>query len=81
MICLVPKLTQDEQTCLWVRKNRGVCASIARSLEVSSEFVRMILYRTDPNLKSAGLRVERALFEAGAPFMQERIREFDSDAS
>lgn len=74
-------LTEQEECFLWVRRNRGVCAKIARDLEVSSEFVRVILYRTYPNLKSAELRVERALFEAGAPFMRERIDQSDTDAA
>lgn len=67
-----PALTEDEQKILWVRRNRGVCAQIARELDVSSEFVRQILYRSKATIRSEGLRVEKALFVAGAPFMAER---------
>lgn len=64
-------LTDEQQIYLWIRGNRGVCSQIAKDFGVSREFVRQILYF--PRVKSADRRIERALADAGAPFMQERV--------
>lgn len=69
-------LSREDLLCLWVNRNRGVCAKIARDYEVTGSFVRAILHGS-PGFKSADLRVERALAEAGAPFMKERLGESD----
>lgn len=72
-------LTEDEQTRIWVTRNRGVCAEIARTHSVTHESVRRILYGID-GWKSKGLRVERALIAAGAPFVSERIQGTDNQS-
>lgn len=68
------ELTRSDKIFLWIRRNRGVCSKIARDHEVTPGFVRQILY--SPEVKSTSLRIERALHDAGAPFMDERIKAF-----
>lgn len=70
----VSSLTDDDVISLWVRRNRRVCVEISREFEVSKEFVRQVLYGL-PGGKSKGLRIEKALIEAGAPFVADRIAE------
>lgn len=67
-------LTESDVIFLWLRKNRGVCSKISRDCEVSPAFVHMILYG-QPGGISDDLRVEKALIEAGAPFVADRIAE------
>jgi len=64
-------LTRADQVFLWIRKNRGVCSQIARDHKVTPGFVRQVLY--SPEVRSTHFRIERALLDAGAPFMEERI--------
>lgn len=47
-----------------------MCSQIAVSCGVSHTFVRKVLYG---HSKSAEFRVEKALLDAGAPFMRERV--------
>lgn len=68
------KATASEVQFLWVRRNRGVCSRIARELGCSPEFIRRVLYGIN-NTKSSGLLVEKALMEAGAPFIEDRVRD------
>lgn len=70
----VSSLTDDEIVAVWLRRNRGVCVQISRELEVSREFVRKVLYGL-PGGKSSNYRIEKALIEAGAPFVADRIAE------
>lgn len=70
----VVSLTDEDVISLWIRKNRGVCSQISRDCDVSAEFVRRILYGIDA-ARSVGLHVEKALIEAGAPFVADRIAE------
>ncbi len=53
-----------------------MCARVARECGVSPGFVRQIVYGY-VGVKSTGLRVEKALLSAGAPFMEERISEVE----
>jgi hypothetical protein len=65
-------LSDADVISLWIRRNRGVCVGISRDFGVSKEFVRQILYGL-PGGKSADLQIEKALIEAGAPFVADRI--------
>lgn len=65
-------LTEREQKRLWVANHRGELARIARELGVSHSAVWNVL---NSNLPSKGFRIERALAEAGAPFMKLRLAE------
>ncbi len=67
-------LTDADVISLWVRRNRGVCRDISIQCAVSKEFVRQVLYGL-PGGKSSDLRIEKALIEAGAPFVADRIAE------
>lgn len=67
----MPDMSTEDHIFIWVRKNRGVCAGIARQFSVSHQFVRQVLYC--PAIKSSDLRIEKALAEAGAPFMSSRF--------
>lgn len=66
-----PEVLSDEQKVfLWIRENRGVCSQVASTCEVSHTFVRKVLYGQS---KSSEFRVEKALLDAGALFMRDRI--------
>ena len=67
-------LTESDVIFLWLRKNRGVCFRVSLDCGVSPSFVHAILYGK-PGGKSDDLRVEKALIEAGAPFVADRIAE------
>ena len=68
----VPSLTDGDVIFLWIRRNKSVCARISRDLNLSRQFVSQVLYGFR---KSTDLQVERALIEAGAPFVADRIAE------
>ena len=67
-------LTDAEKIGVWHRRNYGICARIGREFDVTGEFVRQILYGVR-SARSADLRIERALIDAGAPFIADRIAE------
>ena len=67
-------LTDADVIFLWVRRNRGALVKISREYEVSPQFVRMVLYG-ERGGRSSDLRIEKALIEAGAPFVADRIAE------
>lgn len=67
-------LTDADVIFLWTRKNRGACSQISRDCEVTPQFVRQVLYGLKGG-RSADFRVEKALIEAGAPFVADRIME------
>ncbi len=69
--CSIQEISRSDEISIWVRRNRGVCSRVARELDVSAEFVRVILYGLGP--RSTGLRVERALVAVGAPFVAARL--------
>ncbi len=64
--------TERDKKRLWVLDNRGVLARIARELGVSHSAVGGVLHY---NLPSKGHRIEKALADAGAPYMQDRLHE------
>ncbi len=68
----VTTLTEEQYIYLWLRGQRGLCAKVAREHGVSREFVRKILYGL-ADARSAELRIEKALADAGAPFMERRL--------
>ncbi len=68
----VTELTEEQLTYLWLRSQRGLCSRIAREHGVSREFVRKILYGL-ADARSAELRIEKSLADAGAPFIQKRL--------
>jgi hypothetical protein len=65
---------ERDQKRLWVANNRGVLSSIARALDppCSPSAVHSVLYY---NLPSKGFRIEKALADAGAPYMKIRLHE------
>lgn len=65
-------LSPEDQIRLWMFRNRGLLAKISRDLKLSRTFVSTVLYGREGG-KSKGLRVERRLAAAGAPFMADRI--------
>jgi hypothetical protein len=65
-------LTEKEQKRLWVLNHRGKLAEIAKTLGVTHSAVQGVLYY---RLPSRDFRIERALADAGAPFMAERLTE------
>ena len=67
-------LTPEDEIRLWLFRNRGVLARIAREADVGRTWVSTILYgKTGETSKD--YRIERALAEVGAPYMQERLRD------
>lgn len=64
--------TEREQKRLWVYNSRGTLARIAARLKVSQSAVHAVLYY---NLPSKNCRIEKALADAGAPYMAERLAE------
>lgn len=68
----MPKITPDEEKRLWVYRNRGTLKRIADQFEVSATWVSNVLYGSK-GAHSKDLRVERALFDAGAPHMADRL--------
>jgi hypothetical protein len=68
----VTVLTSEQKIYLWLRSQRGLCSKVAREHGVSREFVRKVLYGLS-DARSADLRIERSLAEAGAPFMKDRL--------
>ena len=67
-------LAESDVIFLWLRKNRGICSKISRDCNVSPAFVHMILYG-QPHGISKDFVVEKALIQAGAPFVADRIAE------
>lgn len=61
---------ERDAKALWVHHHRGKLAQIAKSLQVSHAAVHAVLYY---NMPSKDCRIERALAQAGAPFMTERL--------
>lgn len=69
-LVITETLSETDQLYLWVKKNRGVCSQIARIHGFTPSFVRSVLYG---HCGSTGRLIERALIDAGAPFVRERI--------
>ena len=67
-----PVPTDEQEIYLWLRSQRGLCSKVAREHGVSREFVRKVLYGIG-DARSAELRIERSLADAGAPFMRDRL--------
>lgn len=67
------ELTKDDHIQLWLLRNRGICARIARKVSVKRQAVYDIL-RGRNGWKSKDLRIEKLLAKAGAPYMDERLK-------
>ena len=60
---------------IWVCEHRGELSRIARNLGVSVSAVHAVLYYNLPSSKDKNFHIERALADAGAPYMKERLQE------
>lgn len=63
-------ISDTDRIYLWVKKNRGVCSRIAKDVGFTPSFVRAVLYG---HCGSTDRVVEKALIDAGAAFVQQRI--------